>query len=121
MIARSNPPRPVTARPLRCAALLLGIALPATAALALPPPIPRDLPHLVVSFADLNLADARDVAVLYRRLEAAARKVCPLPDAEFLQAAAMAEDCRHRAMQRAAAAIDNSRLRALVYGRGGTG
>jgi UrcA family protein len=114
MNARSTPPQPVTRPRLRSAALFLAGVVPCAAALALPPPIPRDLPHMVVSFADLNLADAGDVALLYRRLEAAARKVCPLPDAEFLQAAAMAENCRHRAMQNAAEAIHNPRLTAMV-------
>ena len=38
--------------------------------------VAKDVPYEVVSYADLNIANAADAAILQERVEAAARRVC---------------------------------------------
>jgi UrcA family protein len=52
------------------------IALGSTALRANPPAAAPDGPSITVHFGDLNLEDARSVARLYQRIEAAAAKLC---------------------------------------------
>ena len=79
-------PLPVI-RPLRLAAALasglIGLCGIAAADSTDTPAPRRELARVVVSIKDLNLNDDRDLATLYRRIDAATRQVCPLPDEEI--------------------------------------
>lgn len=59
-----------------------------------------------VRFADLNLAAAKDVAELYRRIEYAARKVC-------MEHTRDREECARRAVSNAVMKIDRPQLTAF--------
>ena len=114
-------PLPVI-RPLRLAAALasglIGLCGIAAAASTDTPAPRRELGRVVVSIKDLNLNDDRDLATLYRRIDAATRQVCPLPDEEILKAEALVQECRRYAMARAVQSINNPRLSAIVRQHG---
>jgi UrcA family protein len=61
-------------------ALLIGSALLAGNAFAAQPA--AALPSVTVKFEDLNLNSTSGVAALYRRIHAAAKNVCALPDGD---------------------------------------
>lgn len=71
-------------------------------------------PSVAVSFKDLDLNDARDVGVLYKRIVAASKLVCRSPDAFNLHAQQLVEECRQQAVARAVASIGNQRLNAML-------
>ena len=68
-----------------------------------------DPPTRVVKFGDLDLTRSEEVAVLYSRISAAARRVCPL-SVWSLQLQAESYECRHQAIARAIADVDSSTL-----------
>ena len=72
-----------------------------------------DVPSVVVKFNDLTLDTDTGVNRLYRRVEFAAKQVCPDGDMRDLSAHQLVERCRQQAMTRAIRQIDNSRLAAL--------
>ena len=72
-----------------------------------------DVPSVVVKFNDLTLDTDDGVNRLYRRIESAARRVCPDGIMGDLAAQQQVERCRRQAMTRAIRQIDNPRLAAL--------
>jgi UrcA family protein len=72
-----------------------------------------DVPSLVVHYTEQSLATDGGVDQLYRRIAAAAAKVCPDASIRDLGAMRQVEQCRNAAIARAIHQIDNSRLAAL--------
>ncbi len=70
----------------------------------------------VVSYGDLNIRSAEGAQALYRRIAAAARQVCPLPDPRDLVRAGSVHACREAAIARAVRDINNPPLAALQAG-----
>ena len=67
----------------------------------------RNVQQQVVRYADLNLENAADAAILHNRIKSAARKVCgmrsgPMP----IEIVARQELCASEAMARAVADVD---------------
>jgi len=79
-----------------------------------------DRPKLVVQYADLDLTSASGAKILYRRIHAAAVKVCGIPDLMQLAAVAAAKACSDRAIADAVASIDNPLLTARHRAATGT-
>lgn len=68
---------------------------------------------LSVNYGDLDLDTREGNATLYRRLRAAALRVCGEPDARSLREAGMARACYAKAMDDAVKQIDRAPLTAL--------
>lgn len=76
------------------------------------------LPQRLVPAADLDLTTAAGVATLYRRLNAAAARVCPAADRD-LQRTSIANKCRLRVLDEVVGRVALPRLTALHRDRGG--
>jgi len=70
-------------------------------------------PEMAVSYQDLNLANAADVHVLYRRLKAAASEVCGNVPAQELQRHLAFERCYNAALESAVTQINLPQLQAM--------
>jgi UrcA family protein len=74
---------------------------------------PRELRSITVSYADLDLSKQTGVAVLYRRIEAAANRVCgPKPALDIKQIYAQV-DCVQSAVANAVGEVNVRQLAAL--------
>jgi UrcA family protein len=96
--------------------LLLGLAagLPFGAQAGEASPAPRVSHSVVVSYADLDLADPDGARTLYARLNAAARKVCgPVPSVREHRETADYQACHARALSKAVNRIGSEPLYAL--------
>jgi UrcA family protein len=63
--------------------------------------------HQRVSYADLDLNSQAGVQTLQRRIRAAVKLVCgPTPELRELNEMRAERDCRHRAMEQAAAKVE---------------
>jgi UrcA family protein len=80
------------------------------AALAGPP---RELRSVTVSYADLDLSKQAGVAALYRRIEAAANRVCGSKPAHDVKQIYAQVNCVHNAVANAVADVDVRQLAAL--------
>jgi len=98
------------------AVLLLGLAGMVGARAALADPAGHDVPRVVVKYGDLNLATDTGTQILYRRLKAAARAVCPDFSTRDLLQADISRRCRAEALARAVHDVHSSRL-AAIYAR----
>ena len=67
-----------------------------------------------VRYGDLNLATAKGVDDLYRRIARAAREVCPDPYSRDLDVVAASQRCQAESIARAVAEVNNPQL-ALVH------
>ena len=74
-----------------------------------------DVPSVVVKFADLNLSNPEGVAVLYRRINAAARDVCKSYDIHSGsdRLAGSADPCVRKALQDAVNKVGHPALSAM--------
>jgi UrcA family protein len=95
------------------AAALAACLLAGTLGVAQAAPAPSDVPTVVVSYNDLDLASAAGVSTLYKRISLAARDVCPSEGVMQLTQVAHARACRQAAIERAVAQVHNSQLAAL--------
>jgi len=82
---------------------------------------PGDVPSAVVHFADLNLSHSEGIAVLYRRLKAAAETVCALQDGRDLGSQARYKLCWRSALGAAVAKVDHPALTAYFQAKSGGG
>jgi UrcA family protein len=71
-------------------------------------------PQVTVPYGDLNLSTDAGTIVLYRRIAAAAREVCPDMYSRNLSVVAASRACRAEAIANAVHEVHNSRL-ALVH------
>lgn len=72
-----------------------------------------DVPAVRVRYADLDLRTDQGVRELYRRIERAARQVCPAADSRDLTQLALARRCEAGAVSRAIEAVHSSKLAVL--------
>lgn len=81
---------------------------------------PRVSHSVVVSYADLDLAEADGARKLYARLKAAARQVCgPVPSVREHRETADYQACHARALSKAVNRIGSQQLYALHAARTG--
>jgi UrcA family protein len=100
--------------PAKLALLMLGSVVAATGVGAANAATANsDVPSIVVKYSELSLATDAGVKELYRRIESAAKQVCPQPTIRDLIFAQRVVECRDQAVARAIRQIDNSRLAAL--------
>jgi UrcA family protein len=76
-------------------------------------------PQKVVSYKDLDLNKARDVAVLYGRIQRAAHEVCGNLNALELVHTPAAQECIAKATERSVADVGNPVLSNLFSGKAG--
>jgi UrcA family protein len=69
-----------------------------------------DVPSVTVRIGDLDLHTDSGVRVLYRRLSAAAAKVCPDPESLDLATLTAMQACRKQAIDRAVNTLSESHL-----------
>ena len=93
---------------------LLTFALSALGAAAVAGATTPTAPRFVVDYRDLNLGDPQDVAVLYRRIVAASKRVCPDGELVNLHVLQLVQQCRREAVARAVGSIGNPRLNAML-------
>ena len=72
-----------------------------------------DVLHVVVKYADLNLATDEGALALHRRIAAASRVVCPADFARDLGRLVAVRACQKEAIARAIAEIHDARLAAV--------
>jgi UrcA family protein len=70
-------------------------------------------PKIVVSYADLDLSSSKGATALLRRIDSAARRVCPDEFSRDLHIKALARECQRAATARAVAQVYNVRLSAV--------
>jgi UrcA family protein len=71
-----------------------------------------------VGYADLNISQMAGAKVLYRRIEAAARQVCPIGDARNLSAQQTRGACVKQAVDDAVKGVNSPMLSSLHAGHG---
>jgi UrcA family protein len=106
--------RPSRRAGLRVAALAAGIVAACAAGVSAAATSAADAPSVVVHFADLDLATPQGAQTLYRRITAAAWKVCPTTDRRDLAAVAQNRTCREQAIAHAVRDVGTPLL-ASVY------
>ena len=75
--------------------------------------VPSDVPSLTVHFADLDITTEQGAHALYRRIQSAARFVCPSADSRELERSERSRACQEQAIARAVQAVSSPRLAAL--------
>jgi UrcA family protein len=80
-----------------------------------------DLTSVVVKYSRESLANDAGVNELYRRINSAAKQVCPDVSSRDLAGQQKVKQCRAQAVAVAIRQIDNSRLAALHAGRSKNG
>jgi UrcA family protein len=78
-----------------------------------------DAPQVTVSFHDLNLSRPEDTRELYRRLQHAARRVCPQAATMDLVGQSLSKHCRDAALERAVEMVNVPQLLALHRAQSG--
>lgn len=103
-------------RPVALAAALIGLtaAVPANAGEKAKS---NQVPQVVVSYADLNIDRDDGALVLYRRIAAAARTVCPDYGTRNLGTQQVVRACRDESMARAISQVGSVRLAAIYAAR----
>lgn len=114
----SRPAASASSRPRAFAALAACGALTAAALLASPAVASAgqpdaDVPQTTLYYSVHDLATDQGTRALYRRIESAARKVCPAYDSQDLEGFAASRDCQRQAVARAIHQIGNGRLAAV--------
>ena len=71
------------------------------------------VPSVVVSYSDLNLATTTGARALYKRISTAAHEVCPFEDSRMPSQMAYNHECRAAAVARAVRDINSPQLAAL--------
>jgi UrcA family protein len=69
---------------------------------------------VVVGYADLDVATPNGAAKLYRRISAAAHRVCPDADSGRLADKMATWSCRRQAVNRAIASVDSPQVASLL-------
>jgi UrcA family protein len=80
-----------------------------------------DVPQFTVKFGDLNISSPQGAAVLYRRIRAAAEKVCSPYDRSGLEFKMHLNACIDKAILGAVTRVNNSALTAVYSAKTGKG
>jgi UrcA family protein len=91
-------------------AMLLGCLLAGSLGVAQAAAPANDVPSVVVSYDDLDLSTTDGANALYKRISAAAHKVCPFEDSVHPLQVAMNNSCRSAAIARAVGKVNNAKL-----------
>ena len=91
-------------------AMLLGCLLAGSLGVAQAAAPANDVPSVVVSFGDLDLSTTDGANALYKRISAAAHKVCPFEDSVHPLEVALNNSCRSAAIARAVGKVNNAKL-----------
>lgn len=73
--------------------------------------------QFAVRYSDLDLASSEGATTLYRRIVAAAHRVCPDSGVRDARTAKAIRECREHAIQRAVDSVGNPQLAAVYTGR----
>jgi UrcA family protein len=73
-------------------------------------PAASDVPRVAVRYGDLNMDSVDGQRALQRRIERAARKVCPDSGAQDLRARVAAQQCQRQAIAEAMRVVGEQRL-----------
>jgi UrcA family protein len=73
-------------------------------------------PTKIVKYGDLDLAKADGVQVLYRRIQAAAKEVCPVPNSMDLHMQTLQQACIGHAIDEAVKSVNVVALTELRFG-----
>ena len=82
----------------------------ATLAQAGTPTTSDDVPAVRVPYADLDLSSEHGALTLYKRIEGAAKRVCPSANGLNQRAVKLAEQCISTAIERAVADVNSPQL-----------
>jgi UrcA family protein len=77
------------------------------------------VPSQAVKYGDLNLSSAQGAATLYKRIEAAARGVCPPANGRQIDQIASQKSCYDQAIARAVRQVNSSTLSAYYSAKTG--
>jgi UrcA family protein len=80
-----------------------------------------DAPTTTVRYGDLNLATDAGTMALYRRLRAAAHRVCDADGTRELKQLMLARSCYEHALSEAVGTLHNERLSSIYRAAGGAG
>jgi UrcA family protein len=80
-----------------------------------------DAPRIVLHYDARNLQNPQGLDMLYRRIQSAARQVCPDAAGDPMQLNSAVKSCRAQAIERAVRSIGSSRLAELHEARRGRG
>jgi UrcA family protein len=72
-----------------------------------------DAPRLTVDYKDLDLSSEKDALTLYRRIETAAREVCPQPTKYSMRITELSRKCVAAAITRAVTEVNSPQLARL--------
>jgi len=75
-----------------------------------------DVPTKAVRFDDLDISKAAGAKVLYRRIQAAAREVCPISMSRDLHLIAVQHACVEQAIDNAVRSVNAAALTELRFG-----
>jgi UrcA family protein len=78
-----------------------------------------DAPHVTVKYADLNVSNPQDTAVLYARIRTAAERVCSRYDGHSISAMMEKDACVDKALFEAVTKINNPVLTAVYSSKAG--
>jgi UrcA family protein len=76
-------------------------------------PAADDVPTVRVHYADLDLSTEHGAATLYKRIEGAAKQVCPSANWPSARTAKLAQTCVAAAIERAVADVNSPQLARL--------
>jgi UrcA family protein len=82
-----------------------------------PPTSDSDAPRLTVDFKDLDLNSEKDALTLYRRIQTAARQVCPQPTKYSMRVTELSRKCVAAAISRAVNEVNSPQLARLNASR----
>ena len=98
-------------RKLLASLVLAALATGATSAFAGDhAPVNTDVPRVAVHYGDLNVDSVAGQRALQRRIERAARNVCPDSDARDLRARTVAQQCQRQAIAEAMRVVGEQRV-----------
>ena len=90
--------------------LALGLMSAATAVSQAATASPDDVPAIRVHYEDLDLSTENGAVTLYRRIEGAAKRVCPSASGLDIKASQLAQRCVSTAIERAVADVNSPQL-----------
>jgi UrcA family protein len=76
-------------------------------------PAPDDVPTVRVHYQDLDLSTEHGAVTLYKRIEGAAKEVCPPTNTMSVHAMRLAQQCVASAIERAVADVNSPQLARL--------
>jgi UrcA family protein len=110
VLASSSSSRARTAIAMLAGLLAMSVVSVSHAGMA---PQPSDAPRLTVDYKDLDLSSEKDALTLYRRIETAARQVCPQPTKYSMRVTELSRKCVAAAISRAVNEVNSPQLAKL--------